>query len=105
VRLLPKPIPLGRVGRGAIVAVDRQLFAIERMRFVMRLDGVEWWTASPASRDYLKAWLVSGPPQGKAPGAGRALRASEEASPCPAGEAWIYVDRATGEAFLQGWCE
>lgn len=102
VRLLPKPVPLGRVGRGAIVAVDRQLFAIERMRFVMRLDGVEWWTSQPASRDYLKAWLVSGPPQGRGPGA---ARGAEGQSPSPAGEAWIYVDRATGEAFLQGWCE
>jgi protein ImuB len=101
-RLLPRPIPLGRVGRGAIVAVDRQLFAIDRMRFVMRLDGVEWWTASPASRDYVRAWLVAGSGKG-APGG--AARGAMEASPCPAGEAWIYVDRTTGEAFLQGWCE
>jgi protein ImuB len=96
-RLLPKPVPLGKVGRGAIVAIDRQLYAIERMRFVMRLDGVEWWTASPASRDYLRAWLVSGAPTGKP--------VREGASAVSAGEAWIYVDRTTGEAFLQGWCE
>ena len=96
-RLLPKPIPLGRVGRGAIVAVDRHMYAIERMRFVLRLDGVEWWTASPASRDYVRAWLASGSPAGKPP--------REGASPSSSGEAWIYVDRATGEAFLQGWCE
>ena len=100
-RMLPRPIPLGQVGRGAIVAVDRQLFAIERMRFVMRLDGVEWWTATPVSRDYFKAWLASGPPTG---GGARPMTLGE-ARPGPAGEAWIYVDRATGEAFLQGWCE
>ncbi|MCC6552265.1 MAG: DNA polymerase Y family protein [Polyangiaceae bacterium] len=96
-RLLPRPVPLGRVGRGAIVAIDRHMYAIERMRFVMRLDGVEWWTASPASRDYVRAWLASGSPLGKPP--------REGASPSSSGEAWIYVDRATGEAFLQGWCE
>ena len=96
-RLLPRPVPLGRVGRGAIVAVDRHMYAIERMRFVMRLDGVEWWTASPASRDYVRAWLASGSPAGKPP--------REGASPSSSGEAWIYVDRATGEAYLQGWCE
>jgi protein ImuB len=96
-RLLPRPIPLGRVGRGAIVAIDRHMYAIERMRFVMRLDGVEWWTAQPASRDYVRAWLASGSPGGKPP--------REGASPSSSGEAWIYVDRATGEAFLQGWCE
>jgi protein ImuB len=95
------------VGRGAIVAVDRQLFAIERMRFVMRLDGVEWWTASPASRDYVRAWLVAGPSKGAQASEHppRAPRGVAEASPSPAGEAWIYVDRTTGEAFLQGWCE
>ncbi|WP_441288089.1 DinB/UmuC family translesion DNA polymerase [Sorangium sp. KYC3313] len=106
-RLLAQPIPLGRVGRGAIVAVDRHLYAIERLSFVMRIDAVEWWTPTPASRDYARAWLVSGSPSGKAAparlGELRPPRDGASASSC--GEAWIYVDRATGEAFLQGWCE
>ncbi|WP_437969661.1 DNA polymerase Y family protein [Sorangium sp. So ce260] len=106
-RLLAQPIPLGRVGRGAIVAVDRHLYAIERLSFVMRIDAVEWWTPTPASRDYARAWLVSGAPSGRgAParlGELRPPRDGASASSC--GEAWIYVDRATGEAFLQGWCE
>ncbi|WP_437946017.1 DNA polymerase Y family protein [Sorangium sp. So ce296] len=106
-RLLPQPIPLGRVGRGAIVAVDRHLYAIERLSFVMRLDAVEWWTPTPASRDYARAWLASGAPSGRAAparlGELRPPRDGASASSC--GEAWIYVDRATGEAFLQGWCE
>jgi protein ImuB len=106
-RLLAQPIPLGRVGRGTIVAIDRHLYAIERLSFVMRLDAVEWWTPTPASRDYARAWLVSGSPSGRAaqarPGELRPLRDGASASSC--GEAWIYVDRATGEAFLQGWCE
>jgi protein ImuB len=106
-RLLAQPIPLGRVGRGAIVAVDRHLYAIERLSFVMRIDAVEWWTPTPASRDYARAWLVSGSPSGRAAparlGELRPPRDGASASSC--GEAWIYVDRATGEAFLQGWCE
>ncbi|WP_156041409.1 DinB/UmuC family translesion DNA polymerase [Chondromyces apiculatus] len=116
-RMLPRPIPLGQVGRGAIVAVERQIFTVERMRFVMRLDGVEWWTSTPVSRDYFKAWFsasapgsvggVGGATSGGAGGAGgaRLSAAGEGRSAGPAGEAWIYVDRATGEAFLQGWCE
>ncbi|WP_437898852.1 DinB/UmuC family translesion DNA polymerase [Sorangium sp. So ce124] len=106
-RLLAQPIPLGRVGRGAIVAVDRHLYAIERLSFVMRIDAVEWWTPTPASRDYARAWLVSGSPSGKAaPARLGELRPSRDgASASSCGEAWIYVDRATGEAFLQGWCE
>ncbi|WP_437591915.1 DinB/UmuC family translesion DNA polymerase [Sorangium sp. So ce1000] len=106
-RLLAQPIPLGRVGRGAIVAVDRHLYAIERLSFVMRIDAVEWWTPTPASRDYARAWLVSGSPSGRAAparlGELRPPRDGASASSC--GEAWIYVDRSTGEAFLQGWCE
>ncbi|MGK3965641.1 DNA polymerase Y family protein [Sorangium sp. So ce118] len=105
-RLLAQPIPLGRVGRGAIVAVDRHLYAIERLSFVMRIDAVEWWTPTPASRDYARAWLVSGAPSGRAAPRFGELRPSRDgASASSCGEAWIYVDRATGEAFLQGWCE
>ena len=84
-RLLPEPVPIGRVACGRVVAVDHQLYAIESFRFVMRLDAVEWWTSSPTSRDYARAWLSS-------PG-------------CASGEAWIYIERATGEGYLQGWCE
>lgn len=106
VRLLAQPIPLGRVGRGAIVAVDRHLYAIERLCFVMRLDAVEWWTPTPASRDYARAWLVSGTPSGRPslPRGGDLRPPRDGASTSSCGEAWIYVDRSTGEAFLQGWC-
>ncbi|KYF80994.1 hypothetical protein BE11_30065 [Sorangium cellulosum] len=86
------------------MAVDRHLYAIERLSFVMRIDAVEWWTPTPASRDYARAWLVSGAPSGRAPGRLGELRPRDGASSSSCGEAWIYVDRATGEAFLQGWC-
>ncbi|AKT42233.1 hypothetical protein [Chondromyces crocatus] len=105
-RMLPRAIPLGQVGRGAIVAVDRQIFSVEGMRFVMRLDGVEWWTSTPVSRDYFKAWFSAASPA-SAGGGGRSGGVGEgrQGALGPAGEAWIYVDRASGEAFLQGWCE
>ncbi|MEJ7731917.1 MAG: hypothetical protein WKG00_22245 [Polyangiaceae bacterium] len=83
-RLLPRPVSLGRFARGAVAMVDRQLFTIEDARFVMRLDGVEWWTDAPVSRDYLRARLVSS---------------------SAVAEGWVYVDRQTGEGWLQGWCE
>lgn len=96
-RLLATPVPLGRLTAGAVVAVDNRLYAIERLRFVMRLDGVEWWTANPASRDYAAAWFVAGPsPERARPGGGAAVSA---------GQAWVFVDRTTGEGYLQGWCE
>ncbi len=87
-RMLASPEPVGHLGRGAVVAVDQHLYAVERARFVMRLDGIEWWTRSPVSRDYARVVLGKGGPGGGV-----------------AGEAWIYTERATGEAFLQGWCD
>jgi protein ImuB len=83
-RLLPQPISLGRIARGAVALVDRQLFTIEEVHFVMRLDGIEWWTPSPVARDYARAWMVSG---------------------TTAAEGWVFVDRHTGEGWLQGWSE
>jgi protein ImuB len=92
-RLLPEPIPIGKISKGAVIAVDGRLYAIERLNFVMRLDGVEWWSETPASRDYATAWLISGP--GARPGGGAPTTAL----------AWVFVDRTTGEGYLQGWCE
>jgi hypothetical protein len=74
----------------------------------MRLDRVEWWSQGPIARDYVRAFLTSGDGPGRierlrsievAPGA-RAAKASGAA-----GEALLYFDRKTREAFLQGWCE
>jgi len=98
-RLLPKPVPIGRVAKGAVIAVDQRLYAIENLRFVMRLDGIEWWTSAPASRDYGLAWLVPGQTPGKT-----TSKAESASSRAPA-LAWIFVDRTTGEGYLQGWCE
>jgi protein ImuB len=109
-RLLPAPIPLGKVTSGGVVAIgdsprgigagdEPHLFAIARMEHLMRLDGVEWWTRSPASRDYARAWLVSGSDEGArgAKGKGTAKAACAEAL--------VYVVRKTGEMYLQGWYE
>ena len=79
---------MGKLARGAVGLVDRQLFAFDRVDFTLRLDGVGWWTRSPVARDYARAWLATGSPG---------------ASLC--GEAWAYVDRSTGEGVLQGWLE
>ncbi|MEO7327448.1 MAG: DNA polymerase Y family protein, partial [Minicystis sp.] len=109
VRLLPKPIPLGRLAKGMVVAIDQQLFAVDELRFVQRLDKVEWWTGAPAHREYMRAFLSSGD------GAARLERLRSIDGPPgrrvggPAGgacgEALIYQDRKTKEFFLHGWCE
>ncbi|HVY48523.1 MAG TPA: DNA polymerase Y family protein, partial [Minicystis sp.] len=101
-RLLPEPIPLGDFGGARVVAVDQALYAVEPRRFVLRLDDVAWWTARPISRDYLTAWLVSGDER-----RGRHAQAGVGASarPAVAGEALVYVERRSGQGFLQGWLE
>ena len=104
-RLLPTPIPLGKVQRGGVVAIggggEPHLFAIEKMEHLMRLDGVEWWTKKPASRDYARAWLVSGGDERAPTPRGPGLRAAKAAC----AEALVYVVRRTGEVYLQGWYE
>ncbi len=97
-RLFATPLPLGRITKGAVVAVEGRMYVIEHVRFALRLDGVEWWTSNPASRDYGVAWFVAGP--------GTARANSGKAAAQPARTlAWVYVDRATGEGYLQGYCE
>jgi protein ImuB len=95
-RLLPEPIQIGRVREGAVLAIEQRLYAVERVRFLMRLDAVEWWTPSPVARDYARAWLVAGDRVKKAQGA---------PLPSSTAEALVFVNRATGEYFLQGFCE
>jgi protein ImuB len=108
-RLLPTPISLGKVVKGGVVAIggargaggEPQIFAIEKLAYLMRLDAVEWWSKTPASRDYARAWLASGDEQGRL---ARATR-SKASAKAACGEALVYVVRKTGEVFLQGWYE
>ncbi|NUO48905.1 MAG: hypothetical protein HOV80_08625, partial [Polyangiaceae bacterium] len=77
---------------GAILFIGRQAFVVKRVVFDRRLDGTMWWSRSPCSRDYLRVTLSH------ADGASAAASA-------PAADAWVYVDRASGETMLQGWWE
>ncbi len=107
-RLLAQPIPLGRVGRGAIVAVDRHLYAIERLSFVMRIDAVEWWTPTPASRDYARAWprlglSVAARPPRRASASCALLETARARAPAAKRGSTSTARRARPS--LQGWCE
>lgn len=81
-RLLPQPVPLNAPLRvGELVGLGRRCYSIARIRFVQRLEEVEWWTAEPTSRDYLRVWFA-GPEGGL--------------------EGLVFVDRITGNRYLQG---
>lgn len=79
-RLLPRPLPFpAPLREGEPVGVGRRLYTIERVRFVQRLEAVEWWTSQPVSRDYLRVWL--GSPEGGL-------------------EALVFVDRDSRQRYL-----
>lgn len=109
--LLPSPIrllgsssaPIGaRVAPGTTLRLGGRAFVVEEVAFDRRVDAARWWTGAPVARDYLRVWLradappASGRPDAVTPGAS----GGRPSGACV--EAWIYVDRATGEAVLQG---
>src|SRR5690606_17702702 len=80
-RLLPHPQAIRSPLRiGESFALGNELYTIEELRFLQRLEGVEWWTAQAASRDYLWAWLSS-------------MRGGTEAL--------LYIDRHSKCSYLQ----
>ncbi|MBM4358548.1 MAG: hypothetical protein FJ096_10620 [Deltaproteobacteria bacterium] len=88
-RLLPEPLCIGSLRPGALVGTGRTLYVVEHLRLAARLEDVEWWTVSPVSRDYARVKLRTG------------LSATQHEH----AEAWVFVDRLTGRAFLHGWFE
>lgn len=83
-RILPEPIPIATPDRDALIVIDKKTFIVERLRHTARLDDVEWWSSEPLHRDYARVWL----------------RADDDES-----EAWIFIDRSTGQAHVHGWFE
>jgi len=80
-RFLPRPVPLRVALRGgASLFLGSRAYVIERIAFERRLEAVEWWSRTPASRDYFRLLL----------------RGSQGVV-----EALVYVDRSTKERFLQ----
>lgn len=105
-RLLPEPALLfrrggGRLEPGASLYIGRQAFVVKKVAFDRRLDGALWWSDTPCSRDYLRVTLhgLSCSTQAMGDDGVRAGGAEGVA------EAWVYVDRDTGETMLQGWWE
>lgn len=81
-RLFVKPIPLnGPIRAGTLVPIGLQLFSIKQAKFEKRLQSVEWWSGTPVNRDYVRVWLEN-----------------EDVGV----EALLFVDRDTGQRFLQG---
>jgi hypothetical protein len=80
-RLLPKPVAFEAPLRvGAAVAIGRRFYSIESLAFEQRLEAVEWWSQA-VFRDYVRV----------------VLRGSDGVL-----EGLVYVDRDSGNRYLQG---
>jgi protein ImuB len=103
-RLFVEPVPIGRVARGAVIAFERKLYTVARLDFTMRLGDIGWWTPSPVSRDYARVLLVPGEGAGSTENISLVgnNRGRKQPASGPVVDALVYVDRGTGEAFLQG---
>ncbi|MEZ4232151.1 MAG: DNA polymerase Y family protein [Polyangiaceae bacterium] len=71
---------------GATLSFGRRLYAVTEVRFESRLDGVEWWTPHPVSRDYWRVTLET-----------QSLKGQRESF-----DALVFVDRLKGGYYLQG---
>ncbi len=99
-RILPEPVCIGSLRPGALIAADRVMYLVDHLRLSARLEGVEWWGRSPISRDYARVQLhASHTLSGTRVAAGLLTERTEHA------EAWVFIDRVTGRAFLHGWFE
>lgn len=101
-RLFPSPVPLGPLRRAASlwegpveVSLAEGTFLLASAKHWLRQEGLSWWTGDEVSRDYARVWMseVHESPSG----VGRSLRTA-----C---EALVFVDRRTGEVYLQGYWE
>jgi protein ImuB len=102
-RLFSAPVPLGSLRHhggslweGSIeISLAEGTFLLASARHWLRQEGLSWWTGDDVSRDYARVWMSE---VHKSPsGVGRSLRTA-----C---EALVFVDRRTGEAYLQGYWE
>ncbi|MBX3181702.1 MAG: DNA polymerase Y family protein [Polyangiaceae bacterium] len=83
---VPAAPPRPPFERGATLSMGRRLYRVAEARLESRLEGVEWWSEAPVSRDYWRLTLESLSEPGE--------RASFEAL--------AFVDRQSGGRFLQG---
>jgi hypothetical protein len=75
---------------GEAFTIEGQRYRVEQVEFVHRIDGIEWWSEQPTSRDYHRLWLVHD------------VGASRNAQGAGAIDVLVFVDRATGKRQLQG---
>ncbi len=83
-----------------IVVLGQRAYVVESIVFEQRLEAIEWWEASPVSRDYFRLWLssVSSAPPSASPSAPEVLlpRGRREGL-----EVLVYKNRRDGKKYVQ----
>jgi protein ImuB len=81
-RLLKQPLLISApLRKGTMISLGCQLYCVEQVQFERRLEEVEWWSRTPISRDYVRLWLKNAQ---------------------SVVETLAYVDRNTGQRYIQG---
>ena len=102
-----------RYAAAVTLTSSANLYSIEQLQLLSRIDLAQWWTEQPVCRDYARSLLRT---QGlAAPPLGSQLRIGTQQDGGFSGlgnqpryemaEAWVYIDRTTGCGYLQGWFE
>jgi len=87
-RLLPHPLrQAGAWVPGAMVSLGRELYCVEQVQFLHRVEAQRWWRGASCGRDYLRLVL-----------------SSETSPPCQL-EALGFVEHLTGEPYLCGFMD
>ena len=109
-RMLPQPVAVTSLCSGGSLASSANLYSIERLSLLGRIDMAHWWTEQPICRDYARGLLRTRTQQ--VPPLGSQLRIAarphhlshgSSASRYEMAEAWVYIDRNDGQGYLQGW--
>lgn len=95
---------------GGVLASTANLYAIESLSLIGRIDLAHWWTGRPVSRDYARGLLRTQShklPDGQSPGSPPPIQPQRQRQTGKIvnelSEAWVYIDRRDGQSYLQGW--
>jgi hypothetical protein len=97
-RILPSPIELKTtLQKSELVVLQHRPFIIGKIQFDHRLEAIEWWEPKPIYRDYFRVWLSAvsfGASSGVQSSALHGELSQEGV------EALVYLDRASGKAYM-----
>lgn len=87
--------------KGELVVLNQRAFIVDTVRFVERLESVEWWASAPVSRDYFRLWLSALSANGVRTSGGSSGSWSGASSVADGLEVLVYLNRDNGKKYIQ----